>query len=97
MISPEARQGLQQAIEGRAAKPDALLNLEHAERRLVGREALQDGDGAVDRADRRARSFVFLIVDGHERCFPSIVCGLIAVSIRWTLISIPVDSDLEFL
>ena len=83
------------------AEADALLNLEHAERRLVGREALQDGDGAVDRADRRARSFVFLIVDGHLSGVPlyskSRRVRLIAVSIRWTLISIPVDIDLEFL
>ena len=62
---PGSAQGLQQAIERGPAEADALLNLEHAERRLVRRETLQDGDGAVDRADRRARSFVFLIVDGH--------------------------------
>ena len=51
-------QGLQQPIERGPAKSNALLNLEDAERRLVGRKALQDGDGTVDRPDRRCRTFV---------------------------------------
>src|SRR5262249_9591641 len=57
-------QRLQQAIQRRPAQADAALDLQHAERRLVGSEALQDRDGAIDRADRRAfalRLRVFLV------------------------------------
>ncbi len=44
------RQRLQQPVKGGAAQADALLDFDHAHRRLIGREALQDRNGAIDRA-----------------------------------------------
>src|SRR4029453_627234 len=74
-------QRLQQAIQRRPAQAHAALDLQHAERRLVGSEALQDRDGAIDRTDRGAfalRLSVFLV---HQAM---LVLRRMVMSAAWT-------------
>src|ERR1700744_5127129 len=51
------RQRLQQTVQRWPAEANALLNIDHAKRPLIGREALQDRDRAVDGAPRGRAAF----------------------------------------
>ena len=83
---PGSAECLQKSIERRPAQSDPLLDVEHAKRRLVAGKALQDGDGAVDGADGRARAFVrcFNVIASHITC-PS-VCVPVSPCPRGSLI-----------
>src|SRR5262249_55590957 len=75
---------LQQAVQRRPAQTDAALDLQNAERRLVSGEALQDRDGAIDRAHRAAFALGISVFPAHE---VMLVLRRMAMSAVWTYIS----------
>src|SRR5262245_9496705 len=77
-------QRLQQAIERRTAEADAALDFQHAQRRLIRGKALQDGDGAIDGANRAALAFRLGVFLAHR---VMLVLRQTAMSTAWTHIS----------